>query len=432
MEKRRSLSIGCPDFREPMPTTAPDLFSNDYLSITTNPHARQAFLEKVSQLPFVFGAAGSRLLTGNNNSHTDFETRMSDFFGGPGCRASTAVLFNSGYDANLSFWSTIPQKSDAVVFDELVHNSIRDGMVASPLKAAGALYPFKHNSVASFRERVQNVLETHPNIASGEGMLFVAVETLYSMEGDYAPLLQIFDAVDELIPKSSAHIMVDEAHTSSLFGPEGRGLLYALGLQARVHSVLHTHSKGWGVGGATILTSAAIRKYLMLHARPFIYTTAPPHAHVCSLHIAFDYLTGPEGSELRDRLRSLSRYFEGVLQTALRHVPPDLLSLSERKIPEDYPSEIFSPIFPLTSRSPKLLEEFLRPLGYAVTAIPYPTVPRGKEGIRVVMHAGNTEEELDEFVTRLLQWVTMMQALEEHRKENGEMIAWQSQERAKL
>ena len=89
----------------------------------------------------------------------------------------------------------------------------------------------------------------------------------------------------------------------------------------------------------------------------------------------------------------------------------------ERNIPEDYPSDIVSPIFPLISRTPKLLEEFLRPLGYAVTAIPYPTVPRGKEQIRVVLHAGNTEEEVDEFITRLLQWVTMMQTLDEHRHE---------------
>ncbi len=249
LDARRGMSIGCPDLHQPMPTTAPDLFSNDYLSVTTSPRARDAFLKRVTHMPFVFGSGGSRLLTGNKDTHTDFEARITDFFGGPGCIASTAALFNSGYDANLAFWSTIPQKGDAVVFDEFVHASTRDGMAASPLKSLGALYAFKHNSVPSFRERVQQVLEAYPNIANGQGMLFVAVETLYSMEGDYAPLLQLLDAVDELIPKGCAHVMVDEAHTSSLFGPDGRGLLWALGLQGRVHTVLHTFSKGWGMSG---------------------------------------------------------------------------------------------------------------------------------------------------------------------------------------
>ncbi|TFK80139.1 PLP-dependent transferase [Polyporus arcularius HHB13444] len=410
LDARRGMSIGCPDLHQPMPTTAPDLFSNDCLSVTTSPRARDAFLKRVTHMLFVFGSGGSRLLTGNQDTHTDF-------FGGLGCIASTAALFNSGYDANLAFWSTIPQKGDAVVFDEFVHASTRDGMAASPLKSLGALYAFKHNSVPSFRERVQQVLEAYPNIANGQGMLFVAVETLYSMEGDYAPLLQLLDAVDELIPKGCAHVMVDEAHTSSLFGPDGRGLLWALGLQGR----------GWGMSGGNSgdldLTSCLEVSRTVLYSRPLLYTTSLPHAHICGLNTVFDYLASPDSTALRNRLRKVCNYFEHILETAPRHVPPNLLSLLHREIPADYPSKVFSPIFPLI--------KFLRPLGYAVTAIPYPTVPRGKEQIRVVLHAGNTEEELDEFVTRLLQWVTMMEADEERRQDAREEDA-HPPERAKL
>ncbi len=252
-EKRRQLSVGCPDLLSPMPTDAADLFSNDYLSVTTEPRVREAFLNNIAKLPLVLGSAGSRLLTGNTNTHTQFEKRARELWGStPGSLANAATLFNTGYDGNLAFFSTVPQKGDAVVFDELVHASIRDGLHASPhLKADGAVYPFRHNSVASFRERVGHVLKRHPNIAAGRGTLFVAVETLYSMDGDYAPLRQIFDAAEELIPKGSAHLMVDEAHTSGIFGPDGRGLVFELGLETRVHTVLHTFSKTWGMSGCT-------------------------------------------------------------------------------------------------------------------------------------------------------------------------------------
>ncbi|KAI0749973.1 PLP-dependent transferase [Daedaleopsis nitida] len=417
--KRRQLNVGCPDFRTPMPTNAADLFSNDYLSVTTEPRVRDAYLQNLQKLPLVIGSAGSRLLTGNTSTHTQFEERAREYWGGlPGCSATAACLFNSGYDGNLAFFGTVPQKGDAVVFDELVHASIRDGLHASPhLKTAGALYPFKHNSVESFRERVQHALKRHPNIAAGKGTLFIAVETLYSMDGDYAPLRQIFDASDELIPKGCAHILVDEAHTSGLYGPDGRGLLFDLGLQGRVQSVIHTFSKVWGMSGSILMTSPLIRHYIVLYARPMMYSTSLPHSHVCALDTTFDFVTGPDGVELRQRLRKLCAYFTQILQHSLRNVPASLLHLREQSVPEDYPSHVFSPIFPLISHSPKMLEDFLRPYGYGVTAIPYPTVPRGEERIRVVLHAHNTEEELDMFVTRVMQWVALMMAAEKKRKE---------------
>ncbi|KAI0788135.1 pyridoxal phosphate-dependent transferase [Fomes fomentarius] len=237
------------------------------------------------------------------------------------------------------------------------------------------------------------------------------------MDGDYAPLRQIFDAAEELIPKGSAHLMVDEAHTSGIFGPDGRGLVFELGLETRVHTVLHTFSKTWGMSGSIMMTSPLVRNYMLLYGRPMLYSL--PHSHVCALNTTFDYVTGPDGVLLRERLRKLCNYFGQILETALRHVPPDLLSLCTRDIPVDYPSKVFSPIFPLISHSPRSLEDFLRPFGYAVTAIPYPTVPRGEERIRVVLHASNTEEELDQFVTRVLQWVTSVMDAAERRNEGG-------------
>ncbi|KAI0788146.1 PLP-dependent transferase [Fomes fomentarius] len=407
------MKVSCPDLLTPMHTKA-DLFSNDYLSVTTAPRVREAFLKNVVKLPLVIGSTGSRLLTGNTVSHTQFETRARELWGSfPGAQATAAVLFNTGYDGNLAFFSTVPQKGDAVVSDELIHASIRDGLHASPhLNADGALYTFRHNSVPSFRERVQHALKRHPDIAAGKSTLFVAVETLYSMEGDYAPLREIFDVADELIPKGSVHIMVDEAHTSGIFGAQGRGLLFELGLEGRVHTVLHTFSKAWGLSGAIMMTSPLIRHFMILYGRPMLYSASLPHSHICALNTTFDYNTSLEGDVQRERLRLLAKYFTQALETALRHVPPDLLRLRQRDIPTDYPSTVFSPIFPLISHSPKDLEEFLKPRGYAVTAIPYPTVPKGEERIRVAVHAANTEEELDEFIRCLLEWVDNRQRAE--------------------
>ena len=293
---RKKLTVPTPDLIQPAPSSAADLFSNDYLSVTTNPTVRQMFLERIVKEPLVFGSAGSRLLTGNKSSHVKFEERMRAYFEWP-----AALLFNSGYDANLSFFHAVPQDGDAIIFDELVHASIRDGISAS--RCRNTQYPFKHNSVASFREAVARVLAAHPNIAAGKGTVFIAVETLYSMDGDFCPLKQVIEATEELVPKGSYHIMVDEAHTSGLFG-NGRGLVPELGLKDRVQSVVHTFSKVWGMsGGMCLISSRALRALLAdplpvrsrfpnlgSHA-PLHYWIRPPHdllhfppilAHLCT------------------------------------------------------------------------------------------------------------------------------------------------------
>ena len=251
---RQALDLPCPDLLNPMPATAPDLFSSDYLSVAAEPTIRETFIRRLTKMPLVLGSTGSRLATGNTETHTAFEERMRTFFGSTAGHATEALLFNSGYDANVAFWSTIPQPDDIIVFDELVHASIRAGVAASRPKDQGALYPFRHNSPPAFRQCLLDVLHAHPDISEGKKTVFIAVETLYSMDGDFAPLHEIFDAVDKLLPPGCSHIMVDEAHTSGLFGPEGRGLLVELGLDGRANTVLHTFSKIWGMSGGMALS----------------------------------------------------------------------------------------------------------------------------------------------------------------------------------
>lgn len=244
LSDRQRRNVPVTDLSDETSCEPADLFSNDYLSLCTDPVLRQSFLDRVSQLPQVFGTGGSRLMSGNAPAHLEFEERMKTFF-----RAPAALLFNSGYDANVAFWHSVPQAGDAIIFDDLVHASSRDGFLAS--RARFALYPFAHNCVTSLRDTILHVLRAHPAIAAGKGTLFIAVESLYSMDGDFAPLPDIVGLAEELIPLGSSHIVVDEAHSTGIYDTQGRGLVTALGLEQRVHTVLHTFGKARALTGGT-------------------------------------------------------------------------------------------------------------------------------------------------------------------------------------
>lgn len=308
---RQRKSVPVTDLYDDPSHPAPDLFSNDYLSLCTNDTLRQIFVDQVSKLPYVFGTGGSRLMSGNAPIHLEFEDRMKTFF-----RAPAALLFNSGYDANVAFWHSVPQVGDAVVFDDLVHASTRDGLVAS--RARNALYPFTHNSVSSLRDTILHVLRAHPAISAGRATLFIAVESLYSMDGDFAPLPQIVQLAELLIPEGSSHIVVDEAHSTGIYDSQGRGLVTALGLEKRIHTVLHTFGKARALTGGTViahpeltgplrahasslavlLTDPVIRKYIVNYGRPFIFSTSLSHSTVCALNASFDYIESDTGAEV--------------------------------------------------------------------------------------------------------------------------------------
>ena len=242
LEGRQRKSVPVTDLYDDLSHPAADLFSNDYLSLCSDRALRQQFLDQVNQLPHVFGTGGSRLMSGNAPIHLEFEERMKTFF-----RAPAALLFNSGYDANVAFWHSIPQHGDAVIFDDLVHASTRDGLLAS--RARNALYPFAHNDVTSLRDVILHVLRAHPAIAAGRATVFIAVESLYSMDGDFAPLPELVRLAETLIPIGSSHIVVDEAHSTGIYDSQGRGLVTALGLEKRIHTVLHTFGKARALTG---------------------------------------------------------------------------------------------------------------------------------------------------------------------------------------
>lgn len=230
-----------------------DFHTNDYLSLSSSPDLRARFLAKLNAAPNVLGSGGSRLLV-NGVAHHALEARLAAFFGSP-----CALLFNSGFDANVGFFSCVPQDGDVVVFDEYIHASVHDGIRTS--RAKNSLFSFEHNSSTALGDLLLRLMEIRPGLTSGDCSIFVAVESLYSMDGTLSPLLQIVEMMETLFPKGNGYVVVDEAHATGVYGPQGKGLVALLGLERRVLARLHTFGKALaGSGGARLSYFAQLRR----------------------------------------------------------------------------------------------------------------------------------------------------------------------------
>jgi 8-amino-7-oxononanoate synthase len=224
------------------PTTSIDFSSNDFLSLTTSPILKSLFLtELITQPNFRLGSGGSRLLDGNSRYAENLEREIADFH-----HAEAALLFNSGFDANSAFFSCVPQKGDLVLYDEFIHASVREGM---RLSRAEFCIPFSHNSVQDLERKLRD--------RKGEGNVFVAVESLYSMDGDLCPLRSIVECVERCVERGRGHVVVDEAHSNGVYGEGGRGVVCSLGLEGRIFARLHTFGKGLACNGGKLLYSKA-------------------------------------------------------------------------------------------------------------------------------------------------------------------------------
>jgi 8-amino-7-oxononanoate synthase len=223
------------------PANAVDFSSNDFLSLSTSPVLRSAFIEELTRKPdFTLGSGGSRLLDGNSSYASQLEDEISAFHNAP-----AGLLWNSGFDANSGLFACVPQPGDIIVHDELIHASVHDGMKMS---RAAKQVSFAHNCM----QHLRSVLEDLKNdilISKGPKNVFIAVESIYSMDGDLAPLAEIVELVDQVLPYGNGHIIVDEAHATGVLGPQGRGLVCQLGLEDKMFARLHTFGKSLACSG---------------------------------------------------------------------------------------------------------------------------------------------------------------------------------------
>lgn len=213
-----------------------DFCSNDLLSLGASGKIREAFLDELAQhSDFNLYAGGSRLMDGNYSYIEEVERDIAAFH-----KAETALILGSGFEANFALFSSVPRSGDAIVYDELVHASVHDGMANG---AALCRMAFRHNDIESFRETLVAVMDSEPKIRDGSRCLLVAVESVYSMDGDVCPLPELLEVANEVCPKGNAVFIVDEAHATGIIGPNGAGLVNALGLEKEIAIRLHTCGK---------------------------------------------------------------------------------------------------------------------------------------------------------------------------------------------
>ena len=353
-------------------TTLVDFASNDYLGFA---ESKAIFDEThdflVNKNLSQNGATGSRLLTGNHALYTETENEIAAFHD-----SETALLFNSGYDANIGFFSSVPQKGDCILYDELIHASIRDGIQLSNAMA----YKFKHNDCEDLERLIEKVKHNLSNI-------YVVTESVFSMDGDTPALLELA----ALCKKHQAYLIVDEAHALGVFGDKGEGLVQLLNLQGQVFARIITFGKGLGCHGAVILGSEDLKSYLVNFARSLIYTTGlPPHS-VATIHVAYQHVT--ENKEAREQLRNNINIFNQQKQ---------LLGLKPLFVRSK--SAIQCAVIPGNQKVKQIANQ-LQQQGFDVKAILSPTVPEGQERLRICLHSYNSEIEITKLLRALSELI---------------------------
>jgi 8-amino-7-oxononanoate synthase len=347
-----------------------DFCSNDYLGFARDKNL--AILNHQCLMDFedlYNGSTGARTITGTNRLTIELESMLSDFH-----RSPAALIYNSGYIANLGLFSSLPYRGDLVLYDELIHASIRDGIQMSRADA----YSFKHNDLVDLENKLKRA----------SGKVYVAVEAIYSMDGDQAPLIDLV----EVCKKYDAALIVDEAHSNGVLGAKGEGLVADLCLEKDVFARVITFGKALGCHGAAVLGSQDLKDFLVNYSRPFIYTTAPAPHMLISIKNAYDKLSKSKHKILN--LRDLINYFKLKIQ--------DLLD--EAKIESSSPIQCL--IIPGNDRVKAVCRQ-VQALGLDVRPIVAPTVPAGKERIRICLHSYNTKDEVDRLVDALKKSISI-------------------------
>ncbi|MGB3607231.1 aminotransferase class I/II-fold pyridoxal phosphate-dependent enzyme [Psychroserpens sp.] len=360
------------------PNDLVDFSSNDYLGFSKSDSIfknAQHYLE-THHLGHN-GSTGSRLLSGNHNLYKDVENLISTFH-----KAETALIFNSGYDANLGFFSSVPQRNDIILYDEYCHASIRDGISMSHAKA----FKFRHNDLGDLEERLTHLLQTSKNLDTEPAEVYLVTESVFSMDGDSPDLKTLV----KLGNTYNAHIIIDEAHAVGMFGEQGNGLINHLNLETKIFARIITFGKALGSHGAAILGSASLKDFLINFSRPFIYTTAlPPHS-LATIKAGYQELKNTTQSQLLQQ--NIAFFSAEVKRLKLMTFQNDKISEEKKGFIESQ-TAIHCCII-CGNDHVKHISELLQHEGFDVKAILSPTVPKTKERLRFCLHSYNTKKEI--------------------------------------
>ena len=344
-----------------LPDDKIDFCSNDYLGMVKNDLINAGNEQR--KFNFKHGSTGSRLLSGNYSLIEETEKFIAGFHD-----AESGLIYNSGYDANVGLLSCVPQRGDTIIYDQLSHASIRDGIRLSFAQS----FSFVHNRVDDLEEKLR----------MATGNIFIVTETVFSMDGDMAPLPEIV----ALCEKYNAQLIIDEAHATGVIGKRGEGLVQELGLQKKCFARVHTFGKAVGCHGAIVLGAESLRNYLINFSRAFIYTTSLPEISVASIRDA--YTIFPQLNKERNHLREIIKIFQKeIFHSQHVHIEP---------------VESFTPIQAIIVPGNEHVRKLSKQLADAkldARPILYPTVPKGKERLRIVLHSFNSMEQVDQLIS---------------------------------
>ena len=347
-----------------------DFWSNDYLGLARS--SSQSFVTQ-PRLPAgsKTGATGSRSISGDADQYHTIEQMIADHHGYP-----AALVFNSGYTANLGLLSALLKRTDTILYDELIHASCRDGLRLGMAKAIR----FAHNDLGALAELLTKN-------GRADGQLFVLTEGRFSMDGDLAPVAEMAS----LCREHGAHLIVDEAHSGGVEGKKGAGLVAELGLQSAVFATVITYGKAFGAHGAAVLGSADLRDYLVNTCRPFIYTTGPAPAQWAGIAAAYERMSALHAERITLLHERIQQFRSGMA----------VAGLSDALMDTSGPIQILR--LPGNERV-MAAEAACREAGLLVKGIRSPTVAAGEERLRICLHGFNEVGEVERLVSLLVSF----------------------------
>ncbi len=331
-----------------------DFSSNDYLGLGRSQAVSRLATEIHASYGSGNGSTGSRLLTGNSKLALETEDLLSKIF-----KCESGLFLNSGYAANLAVLSSLPGKNDTILYDEFAHASIKDGARLSQAKR----FSFRHNDLADLENKLRK----------SAGRTFVAIESVYSMDGDKSPLKEIVS----LLRSYDSVLILDEAHSTGMYTLDGAGLAVREGIESNIDVRIYTFGKAVGAHGAFVAGSRRLRDFLINFARPFIYTTAPAPHTVATVNASFRYIG--QTPELQENLAKNIETYRDVMNDMDSYGANDTAIQTIRVS---------------GNKDARELAALLQKNRLDVRPILSPTVPVGKERLRICIHSFNTVQEI--------------------------------------
>jgi len=326
--------------------------SNDYLGLANDPELKELYQSHIGR--YGVGSGASRLVCGTMATHIDLEETLAALK-----RSEAALTFTSGFATATGTIPALCGKEDILILDKLCHASLIDGAHLS----GATMRVFPHNDL----DRLASHLRWAAERRTARTRVLVVTESVFSMDGDLAPLAEICDLKDA----HEALLLVDEAHAFGVLGPQGRGLAAALGLESRIDLQMGTFSKAAGLSGGYLCASRSLIDLLVNRARSFLYTTAPGPALAATIRDGLDLLGGERGEALRSHLAAHRARFSSGAPSA---IIPVILGQNEAAL---------------------AASAALQGRGLLVPAIRYPTVPRGSARLRITLSAAHHPEDID-------------------------------------